>query len=157
MVLSLIEKVFHQVVLIKDQEELKKVLNSKDPDDVQKTPLHKASERGNLKMVKALIILGAKIEAKDEFGLTPLHYAAKVDIAKHLIEKGAQVEARDFDGHTPLMWQCLDENSDVVKYLIEIGAQIDSKDIHKRTSLHYAKNAEIARCLIQRGQNRSKG
>ena len=150
MVLSPIEQFFHEAAFNDDPKKLKEVLNSKD-NNRQQTPLHKASERGNLKMVKALIILGAKIEAKDEDGRTPLHTAAKVEIAKHLIEKGAQVEARDFDGHTPLMWQCLDENSDVVKYLIEIGAQIHAEDIFGKTPLHYLGTVEIAKCLIENG------
>ena len=150
MALSPIEQFFHEAAFNDDPKKLKEVLNSKDSNR-QQTPLHKASERGNLKMVKALIILGAKIEAKDEDGRTPLHTAAKVEIAKHLIEKGAQVEARDFDGHTPLMWQCLDENSDVVKYLIEIGAQIHAKDNFGKTPLHYLGTVEIAKCLIENG------
>ena len=94
MVLSLIEKLFHQFALIEDPEELKKVLNSKDQDAKQKTPLHKASERGNLEMVKALILLGAEIETKNEFEFTPLHlacYYSYTDVAKYLIDMGAQI------------------------------------------------------------------
>ena len=56
--LSPIEKFFHQAALNEDPELLRKVLNSKDQEDHQKTSLHKASQSGNLKMVKALTVLG---------------------------------------------------------------------------------------------------
>ena len=127
MALSSIENFFHKLAIGEDLEQLKNVVNSKDQEDNLKTPLYKASEKGDLWNVKALVFLGAEMEANDKDGKTPLILASN---------KG---------------------NTIVAKYLIEIGAQIDSKDIHKRTSLHYAKNGEIARCLIQRGQNRSKG
>ena len=42
---------------------------------VGKTALHKAARNGNLELVIDLINLGADIDAKDEQGKIPLHYA----------------------------------------------------------------------------------
>ena len=75
MALSRLEEIFHMAANDGDLKFLKKVANSKDPTGEKKTALHKASENGHLKMVKVLIHIGAEIEAKDEDGWTPLHFA----------------------------------------------------------------------------------
>ena len=105
MSLSPIEQFFQQVALGENLEQLKNVVNHKDEEDEQKTPLHKASRMGNLETVQAFILLGAEIEANDKEGNTPLQHAAhngKTDVVKYLIEMGAQIGAKDIDGNTPL-------------------------------------------------------
>ena len=72
MALTSIEKFFHKLAIGEDLEHLKNVVNSKDPEDEQKTPLHKASEKGDLWNVKALVFLGAEMKARDKDGKTPL-------------------------------------------------------------------------------------
>ena len=45
------------------------------------------------------------MNAKDNFGRTPLHYVAKggsLDIARLLVQKGAQVNATPTTGETPM-------------------------------------------------------
>ena len=123
MTLSPIEKFFHDAALGSEDlaEQLKKFVNSKD--HAQKTPLHKASRKGNLKMFKDLIHFGAEIEAKDKDGDTPLHYAAvdNVDVVKYLIDVGAQIDAKNNFGQTPLHCSV---NVEVAKCLIQNGAII---------------------------------
>ena len=102
MALSTIERFFQKVALGENLEELKNVVNCKDQENDQKSPLHNASANGNLKIVKALILLGAQVEAKDNFGKTPLHVASYADVAKCLIQNGAKMEAKDEDEQTPL-------------------------------------------------------
>ena len=58
MSLSPIEQFFQKVALGENFEQLKNVVNCKDQDDEEKTPLHKACGKGNLKIVQALILLG---------------------------------------------------------------------------------------------------
>ena len=58
MALSSVEEFFHNISKDGDLEQLKKMVNSKDQDDRQKTPLHKAAENGGLEMVKILIQMG---------------------------------------------------------------------------------------------------
>ena len=74
--------------------------------------LLKAAERGNIKAVKQHLDAGADVNAKDEDGFTPLHYAAvtgRKEIAEILIAEGADVNAKIgsagalyFKGQTPL-------------------------------------------------------
>lgn len=59
--------------------------------------LIKAVKSRDIKRVIELLERGANPNAKDEYGWTPLHHAAKkgsVDIAKLLINKGANVNAK---------------------------------------------------------------
>ena len=72
MALTSIEKFFHKLAIGEDLEHLKNVVNSKDPEDEQKTALHKASEKGDLWNVKALVFLGVEMKARDKDGKTPL-------------------------------------------------------------------------------------
>jgi ankyrin repeat protein len=50
--------------------------------------------------------LGADLEAKDNYGITALHFAAgngHVDVVGYLIRKGANVEAKNVFGSTTLL------------------------------------------------------
>ena len=67
----------------------------------------KAIRKGNIEAVKQHIAAGTDVNAKDEDGLTPLHYAAYCghnEIAELLIAKGADVNAKDNAGTTTLDW-----------------------------------------------------
>ena len=58
--------------------------------------IHDAAKEGNLERVKFLISKGAKVNARDKKGFTPLHWAVgkgHTEIAELLISKGAKVNA----------------------------------------------------------------
>jgi ankyrin repeat protein len=62
-----------------------------------------ACERGDIKVVKLLLRLGANVEARDEDDNTPLLLAVKKgqgETAGLLIKKGANVHVNDIDGCT---------------------------------------------------------
>ena len=64
-----------------------------------------AAKQGNLEAVKQHLADGADVNAKDKYGLTPLHHAAwqgRNEIVELLIANGADVNAKDVDGVTPL-------------------------------------------------------
>ena len=64
-----------------------------------------AVRKGNIEAVKQHLAAGSDVNAKDDSGWTPLHWAAsKVHnkIAKLLIEEGADVNAVNKDGLAPL-------------------------------------------------------
>merc|ERR1712078_113458 len=70
---------------------------------------------------------GAEVNAKSEYGATPLHWASQegyTDIVKLLIEKGADVNAKDEEGKTPLNWASEGGHTDIVKLLVEKGAML---------------------------------
>lgn len=81
-------------------------------DTMGMAPLHWASDRGDLKMLKFLIEdRRADIDFQDETGQTALHYAVSCnheDICKYLISKNAKINIQDEDGVTALEL-CSDE------------------------------------------------
>ncbi|KAF9971753.1 hypothetical protein BGZ73_005224 [Actinomortierella ambigua] len=81
-----------------------------------------AASDGDLEAVKKFIAGGSSVNAKDEYGYTPLHAAASyghIDLMKHLIKSGANVNITDPDGDSPL-FVC--EDVETAKLLIENGA-----------------------------------
>ena len=67
--------------------------------------IHDAVEEGNIEAVKQHLSTGTDVNAKDESGMTPLHYATSLghtEVAELLIAEGADVNAKDVDGDTPL-------------------------------------------------------
>ena len=67
-----------------------------------RTLLHLAPNWG---VAERLIAQGADVNAKDNFGMTPLHSAAhagRMDMVELLIAKGADINATSNIGQTPL-------------------------------------------------------
>ena len=70
---------------------------------VKKTSLHQAVIEENTEKVKALIMEGVDVNARDKVDATPLHYASfNPEIAKALISSGADVTAKEQNGQSPL-------------------------------------------------------
>jgi ankyrin repeat protein len=73
------------------------------------TALHKAAAFGPADIVRDLLTAGAKVDARDSRGLTPLHFAVasdfpSVETVRVLLQAGADSNARDTTGETPLDW-----------------------------------------------------
>ena len=67
--------------------------------------IHTAARDGNIKGVKQHLAAGTDVNAKDDYGGTPLHQAAArghKEVVELLIAKGADVNAQRDDGGTPL-------------------------------------------------------
>ena len=96
------------------------------------------------------------INAKDNYGYTPLHTAAKEgQTAKvwALIKKGANLEAKA-DGYTPLHWAAQNGHEAVAKLLIDNKANLEAKDKWEYTSLHLAAqngHKDVAKLLRKHG------
>ncbi len=147
------------------------------------SPLHDAcgrdSEPRDPIMVAALISVGANVKARDDCGLTPLHYAARADnpdprIIDILVRAGADVNAReDTEGVTPLACAVMMRvkhgsfgqdhlaPAEAVTALLKLGADVNAKDKYGVSILMMALGedsdnaADIAKILIANGADLS--
>ena len=84
--------------------------------------IHEAAALGNIEVVKQFLDSGTDVNAKDESGWTPLHWAtSKVHnkTAKLLIKEGADVNAVNKDDLSPLDYA----ENETFGFLIDHGAK----------------------------------
>ena len=116
------------------------------------TLLHKA---WNVVIAKYLVARGGEVDAKNQFGMTPLHLAAftkDTEIVQFLISKGADVHAKSNSGETPLHWAANNRNTEVAAFLVSKGADVHAKNNDGQSPLHWAFwNVKIAEILISQG------
>ena len=77
----------------------------------------------------------------DEYGRTPLHYAAAdglADEVARLLSTGADANAQDDDGWTPLHFAAQANSAVVTKTLLSAGAATELKDSYGNTPLFRA-------------------
>ena len=92
--------------------------------------IHDAAKSGNIDAVNQHLATGADVNAKTEFGWTPLHFATEwgqKEVAELLIAKGADVNAKDEDRNTPLHLAALFGRKEVIELLIANGAAVNVK------------------------------
>ena len=145
------------------EKEKAKVKNQKrvsfDPQLTQELieELNKDWEEMDMSKIQDLIKMGADVEAKDERGRTPLHWASfwnHIETAKLLLERGADLEAKTNSGMTPLHWASYKDNIELAKLLLDSGADLEAKDSIGGTPLHWASefnSIETAELLLERG------
>lgn len=88
-----------------------------------------------------LISNGANVNARYQFNMTPLHWAARgfdANIVELLITYGADVNNKDADNNTPLMTAVSEENIDAVKILIANEAELNVKNSENDTAFSIA-------------------
>jgi len=105
------------------------------PDDA----LFRAIQSEDVTALRALIAKGAKVNAKDAQGNTPLHSAAKnwaIDCIEALLSHGADVNARNLEGQTPFMVAANIPRA--LGLLLDAGSDTDARDNQGRTALMQA-------------------
>jgi len=115
--------------------------------------IHLAACRGDLDKVQTLLEKGTDVNTKDEFGCTPLHWAARArspEVADLLITNGADINATAGpDNLTPLMAA---RKLPVIELLVSKGVDIRSQE--NQTKLHKACSAgdiQVVKFLIDKG------
>lgn len=82
---------------------------------------------------------GARVDARDKYGRTPLHLAASDNpnskIIQALVRLGADINARDEDGLTPLhLAASVNSNPQVVLVLLDLGADPKARTSYGKTA-----------------------
>lgn len=95
-----------------------------DENTQEKTPLHEAVQRGDLRAVKRLLKAGADPNAKDDLGGTPLDDSVSKGpaMAKALLEAGADPRLADDALGSTLTFTPPSDQAAVVKLLLDHGA-----------------------------------
>ncbi|GBN55736.1 Tankyrase-1 [Araneus ventricosus] len=129
-------------------------------DEQGNTPLHYASQFGNIAVVKLLLDLGATYVAKNKQGKTPFQVADNdntkvllnlvgtlfrfvksgniVAVKKCIQQQRCIVNAKDNEGHHPLHWAASNGHISILKFLLEAGADPTYVTNKGNTPLHIA-------------------
>ena len=116
-------------------------------DDLGRTPLSWAAERGHEAVVKLLVERGdVEADSKDNSGRTPLSWAAgrgHEAVVKLLVERGdVEADSKSKNGQAPLSWAAERGHEAVVKLLVERGdVEADLRDNSGQTPLSWAAKA----------------
>ena len=104
------------------------------------TPLHWAASSSDPDpaVMEALLAAGAPLEAREEYGRTPLHYATNLAAVEVLLAAGADIAARSEDEESPLHLAAWLMRPAVVEALVAAGADIDARMADGKTPLHAA-------------------
>ncbi|RWA06832.1 hypothetical protein EKO27_g8273, partial [Xylaria grammica] len=92
-------------------------------------------------MLRLLLVNGAYADVKDDFGGTPLHWAAYSGYnagIQLLLDHGANIEALDEDWAKPLHMAIRYGGVSVINQLLNNGAKLHAEDSHGRTALDWA-------------------
>lgn len=118
-------------------------------------PIGIAAMYGNMKIMKALIVKGAKIDSRSSNGNTPLHLAVSAgmfEAAVFLVEKGADVNSRNDEGMTPLYINASQGETKITQMLLRRGAQVNAVAGDGYAPIHRAAesgNLEVIKVLVQ--------
>ena len=95
-----------------------------NPNDV----LIQATKEGNIVAVNQHLAAGGNVNAKDERGKTPLHFAAEYghrEIAKLLIAEGADLNVRDMSEMTALQVAMFANSTEMAELFINKGTDLN--------------------------------
>ena len=126
--------------------------------------IHDAAYDGNIEAVKQHLAAGADVNAKDEYGGTPLDFAiaenktetanlirkhggkygsiqtaagdGDTEAVKEFLATGVDVNAKDPGGFTPLHFAAMNGNKENAELLIAKGADVKAKNIAGSSPLH---------------------
>lgn len=118
-------------------------------------PIGIAAMYGNVKMIKSLVLKGAKIDSPSSNGNTPLHLAVSagmLDAAAYLVEKGADINARNDGGMTPLYINASQGEIGITRLLLRRGARVNVFAGDGYAPIHRAAesgNLEVIKLLVK--------
>ena len=118
------------------------VVNERNSEWYDATPLHYASSEGCLQICRVLLHHRAPVDSRERRGQTPLHNASQKGhhkVAKLLLEFHADVNAvnKDFK-NTPLHLVCQKGHLSTAKVLLEHGGSLAAVNKYLQSPLHLA-------------------
>jgi ankyrin repeat protein len=133
-----------------------------------KTALHEAAEHDEADVVEALINAGADIDARTDWGATPLDWAGVLGsraAADVLIAHGARLTLESASGlgidheitgdpTAAFVLACRNGHTTIACRLLEHGADINGRGFFNAPALHWAAingHADTVRFLLERG------
>lgn len=126
-------------------------------DNEGNEPLHFAAEKGNLVTCRALLSVGAKVQARNSLGTTPLLLASMggfVAVVKCLLESGAQCDTRDnSQRRTPLLEASAGAHERVAEQLIAAGASPTPSCL--LLASRHERGCETIKCLLSNSDAQS--
>ena len=141
-----------------------KVRLKADPTDVNvagpdgTTALYWAVRGDYLSIVRLLLTAGARVDAADRYGITPLALAAingSAPVVAVLLEGGANAKGRVGDGETVLMAAARTGRAEAAKLLLDRGADPNAREPWQgETAVMWAageNHADMVRLLASRG------
>lgn len=117
------------------------------------TPLFHAVKANKVENIRLLVAKGAKIDAVDEDGSTPLGVAAgdmgvQLPTLELLFELGAKLDAKDKKGRTPLHHAAKSGYAKAAGFLASKGAKLDVKDAAGKTPMDVAFNQQTKDAML---------
>ncbi len=103
--------------------------------------LFEAVKKGDAEVVKSLLATGALVDAVNQYGSTPLHWAAKngyESVVQALLAGGVLVDAVNQYGYTPLHWAAKNGYEAVVQALLAGGSDPNIRGWRDYTPLQWA-------------------
>jgi ankyrin repeat protein len=121
------------------------------------TALHYAVRGGKLPLIKLLLERGARVDALDEDGLTPLLHLSKtrskadpIPVMELLAASGANIDARDETQGTLLMYFARQGKAEPVQWLLAHGADRNARNNNGKTAAEFGRtHAGIVRLLTK--------
>jgi ankyrin repeat protein len=128
----------------------------KPPIEVLNRDLLDESYDGSVEKVKRLLLMGADINTKNDFGLTPFELSVvgnNCSVVEYFLQLG-QNPNLERGGGTPLMSAAANGNIELLRLLLKYGANPDSPGDGKGTALMSATgHTEIFKILVDHGAN----
>ncbi len=122
------------------------------------TTLHYAVLHDVNDVARSLLRSGARVNARNRYGVTPIYLAARngsAEMTALLLEHGANPNELYREGETVLMTAARTGDSSTVSLLLEHGARIDAREEwHGQTALHWAMaqgHAHLVALLVEHG------